>query len=178
MTRAERELELFDAWQAEQRARFIAGEERYGMSWPHKDCIREAREELLDLGNYAFLHWLRLRHLAELDAEPPRIYVAGPYSTGDIRRNVAHAAAVGQECIARGWAPFVPHTMYAGWEDANGLRDEDFIRLGLAWLRRCNAIVLFGDWTASPGTRRERNCAEKWGLAIHETVHDVPRLRK
>ncbi len=42
-----------------------------------------------------------------------RVYVAGPYSTGDPVMNTARAIDVGTTLLRRGYAPFVPHlTMF------------------------------------------------------------------
>lgn len=38
-----------------------------------------------------------------------KVYIAGPYTNGDVAVNVRNAIEVGQKLLSLGYAPFIPH---------------------------------------------------------------------
>jgi len=108
---------------------------------------------------------------------PLVIYVAGPYSGPDqdaIDRNVAAAAAVGQEIMRLGHVALVPHTMTHNWDHGTGLVYKDFIRCDLALLRCCNAICMVDGWESSPGAVGELHEARRLVMPVYMGVEEVP----
>ena len=92
-----------------------------------------------------------------------RVYVAGPYTRGDVAANVAAAMDCGDQLIRAGFAPFVPHLShflhlhhaqpYKVWLD-----------LDLEWLPLCDVMVrLPGE---SPGAEIETVRATELGIPI------------
>ena len=107
------------------------------------------------------------------------MYVAGPYSAPTpeaIAANVAAAAAVGQECMRRGWAVICPHSMTHCWDIGTGLVADDFYASDLEILDRCDAIAMVGKWQASTGSALEWQRAHERGLQVFENVSEVPWL--
>lgn len=104
-----------------------------------------------------------------------RIYIAGPYTKGDVAENV-RAAVFAADYVARfGHTPFIPHLThfwhmliphpYGFWMD----QDEQ-------WLLVCDAVVrLEGE---SAGADREVAKAIELGLPIYHSVFEVPKVTR
>jgi hypothetical protein len=105
-----------------------------------------------------------------------KVYVAGPYTPQDGRdesrlENIRRASLAAQRLLKAGHTPFCPHTMTAGWEESCGY--EDFLRLGMAWLATCDAILLLPGWEQSKGARREYEEAVTLGLLITDDLESL-----
>lgn len=91
----------------------------------------------------------------------PRIYVAGPISKGDRRRNIANAIHAAEQLMQAGAHAFVPH-LNCEWDDRHRHSLEEWLEYDFAWLALCDALVrLSGE---SEGSDRE--VAEAWRLGI------------
>lgn len=92
------------------------------------------------------------------------IYVAGPYSGGDVVQNVRKAVSVSVELRDRGLVPICPHlSMFAHYLCPRGY--EFWLEWDLTWLERCDALLrLPGD---SPGADREIERAVELGLPVY-----------
>lgn len=98
---------------------------------------------------------------------PLRIYIAGPYTHGDVAVNVRQAMAAAVEIIEAGHVPFVPH-LYHFLHTCFPQPYEVWMRLDLRWLSCCHALLrLPGD---SPGADREADAAVQLGLPVY---HDL-----
>lgn len=98
------------------------------------------------------------------------MYIAGPYSGTTPRpvlSNVRLASAWAGLMAKRGWVPVVPHLWHYMQEEARGFSYEDWIALGLALLRRCDAILMIPGWQESTGARGELALAQKLGLKTY-----------
>lgn len=91
------------------------------------------------------------------------VYISGPYSHGDIPRNVAAAMQAWNELRDAHCAPVCPHlTMYL---HMMAPRDyESWMSYDLALLERCDAIVRLDGY--SPGADREVARAVELGLPV------------
>ena len=93
-----------------------------------------------------------------------RIYIAGPYSLGDVALNVRQAVLAGLEILQAGHVPFIPHLYHF----AHYLCPQEYAvwcALDLQWLKACHAVLrLPGD---SPGADREVEFAMTLGLPIY-----------
>ena len=82
----------------------------------------------------------------------PRIYVAGPYTKGDVCVNVRCAIEEADWLFSLGVAPYIPHLMHF-WHLVIPRHYEDWMNLDLDWLPQCHALRrLPGD---SSGADRE-----------------------
>jgi uncharacterized protein DUF4406 len=96
-----------------------------------------------------------------------RVYVAGPYTKGDVAVNVRAAILAGQELIEAGHAPFIPHLSHFQHLLAPGPY-EQWIALDLVWLEVCEALIrLPGE---SVGTDAEVDRARKLGISVYPGV--------
>jgi len=107
-----------------------------------------------------------------------RIYVSGPYTADtptQIEENIDAAREAALELLRMGHTPFCPHTHTAFW-DVYGpdLPDERFLRLGLDWLERCDAILLLPGWENSEGSKVEMGRAEELELQVFDDIEMVP----
>lgn len=99
-------------------------------------------------------------------AEPKRIYIAGPMSGhADCNFPAFHAAA---ERLARaGWKVFNPAENFGGRKD---LPREVYLRLDLSMLAQCDAIALLPGWEDSRGAKLEYMVASELGCVIIDAV--------
>ena len=99
-----------------------------------------------------------------------RVYVAGPYTQGDVAVNVRNAILAGDELIGAGHEPFLPHLSH--FQHLLCPRHyETWMRLDLSWLATCAALVrLPGD---SSGADREVAQAVRIGLPVFFSVQEL-----
>ena len=69
-----------------------------------------------------------------------KVYIAGPYTTGDVVINVRNAIAAGQRVVDAGHTPFVPH-LYHFWHHQIPGDYGQWMRLDLEWLESCDALL-------------------------------------
>jgi Domain of unknown function (DUF4406) len=100
-----------------------------------------------------------------------RIYVAGPYTKGDVAVNVARAIEVGHRLMDLGFAPFVPHLSH--FQHLQHPRPyEDWMALDLVWLRECDALLRIPGESAG-ADREVRGANELLIPVFHEIEHLV-----
>lgn len=98
------------------------------------------------------------------------VYVAGPYSIGDHAANVDRAMQAGNELLRRGYVPFVPHLSHF-WDAAYPKPLEDWMRIDLAILSRCDAVLrLPGE---SVGADREVAFANSCHIPVYHNIEDI-----
>lgn len=96
-----------------------------------------------------------------------RVYVAGPYTHGDVARNVAAALAAADALIRAGAAPFVPHLSHFQ-HMAHPQPYETWTALDLAWLEVCDAILRLPGH--SPGADAEEAWCQAHGLPVFNSL--------
>ena len=99
-----------------------------------------------------------------------RIYIAGPYTHGDVAVNVRNALDVASRLLDDGFAPYVPHlTHFLHMVHPHSY--EEWLALDLAWLTVCDGLVrLDGE---SPGADREVAEAHRLGIPVFLGVNAV-----
>lgn len=96
-----------------------------------------------------------------------RVYIAGPYTKGDVAVNVRNAIAAADTLLAAGHWPFVPHLTHF-WHLIYPRDWHDWIALDERWLLCCEAVVrLPGD---SKGADHEVRLAKNYGIPVFDTV--------
>lgn len=109
---------------------------------------------------------------AETAACPVRVYVAGPLTAGDPVLNVRAAVQAGQRLLEAGLVPFVPHLSML-WHLVCPNPYETWIKLDLAWLETCDAVLRLPG--RSPGVDGEVMRAFELGLPVYMDVDDLLR---
>lgn len=100
-----------------------------------------------------------------------RIYVAGPYTKGDVAVNVANAIFAGNVLADRGHIPFIPHLTHF-WHMMYNHEHEFWMKQDLVWLAQCDAILrLPGE---SSGADREVKFAEEIGMPVYHKILEIP----
>lgn len=104
-----------------------------------------------------------------------RIYIAGPYTNGDVAINVKTAIDAAEALTAKGWAPFVPHLTHF-WHMLHPHEYQFWIRQDLEWLKVCDALVrLPGE---SAGADTEVLFAQSRHIPVYYGTQDVPDITK
>jgi hypothetical protein len=102
-----------------------------------------------------------------------RVYVAGPYTRGDVAVNVRKAIDAADELLGLGYAPFLPHLSHF-WHLCHQRPWEDWMRLDLAWLPKCDAVLrLPGE---SAGADREVDAAHVLGIPCFTEIAALRRV--
>jgi hypothetical protein len=107
---------------------------------------------------------------------PHFIYISGPYSSPDplkVAANIERADEATRALAAKGHYPFSPISQSAGWENDSRFCYEDFMRIDLAWVGKCEWFLFLGH---SPGADRELAEAKERGLVVFESVDEVPAV--
>jgi hypothetical protein len=102
------------------------------------------------------------------DAE--RVYIAGPYSNGDVELNVLEAKRAGALVMRAGHAPYIPHLNHDFHRDYPA-DYEDWLRVDLAFLSCCNMVLRIPGF--SPGADREVAEARRLGLPVFFTEEEL-----
>ena len=96
-----------------------------------------------------------------------RVYVAGPYTKGDVVGNVRTAVLAGSAIAAAGHHPFIPHLSHL-WHTIDPHPYEFWIAQDNAWIVVCDVLVrLPGE---SPGADAEVELARLVGLPVFYDV--------
>lgn len=92
-----------------------------------------------------------------------RIYVAGPYTLGDVAVNVANAIDAGNRLMNIGYVPFIPHLCHF-WHYRHARPYDEWMTWCLEWVERCEGLLrLPGE---SKGADREVAHAMKHGIPV------------
>lgn len=96
-----------------------------------------------------------------------RVYVAGPYTAGDVASNVRMAIEAADAIAEAGGIPFLPHLSHF-WHMHRPHDWEFWLEQDLAWLPLCDSIVrLPGE---SKGADLEMHKAREYGLVRFRSV--------
>jgi len=92
-----------------------------------------------------------------------RVYIAGPYSKGDVAQNVAIVLRVAEHVWLHGDVPFVPHLTHF-WHFLHPHPWLSWLLLDFEWLHQCQGLLRIPG--ESTGADKEENLARELGLRI------------
>ena len=99
-----------------------------------------------------------------------KVYVAGPYTKGDVALNVRAAIEVANKLADLGYAPFVPHLTHF-WHMMFPRPYEFWLNLDNQFLPLCNALLrLPGE---SSGADKEVSLAKTNHIPIFNSVEEL-----
>ena len=99
-----------------------------------------------------------------------RVYVAGPYTKGDVAQNVRNAIDVGDELFSMGHIPFVPHLTHF-WHMIHPRPWEDWLKIDKEWIPLCDAVLrLEGE---SAGADMEVELADELGIPVYYSIEEM-----
>lgn len=101
----------------------------------------------------------------------PRIYVAGPYSSGIPDETMVRVINAAEVLTAAGWAPFIPHTMTFLWAVRHQHPVDFWYAFDNEWIRACDAIVRL----PGPSTGADAECdfAGKLGVPVYYGLEEA-----
>ena len=99
-----------------------------------------------------------------------KVYVAGPYSKGDVATNVRNAFSAANQLADLGFAPFVPHYTHF-WHIIFPRPYEFWLDLDNQFLPHCDALLrLPGD---SSGADKEIELAQSLNIPVFYSIEDL-----
>jgi Domain of unknown function (DUF4406) len=96
-----------------------------------------------------------------------RVYIAGPYTTGDVAVNVRKAYEAANKLADLGFAPFVPHATHF-WHMLFPRPYEFWLELDAEFLPSCNAVLRLPG--ASNGADGEVEQARQLSIPVFEDI--------
>ena len=99
-----------------------------------------------------------------------RVYVAGPYTLGNVESNIHAAITAGERLLKAGHTPYVPHLNHLWGLLYPGSR-EQWMRLDLNWLLQCEAVLRLPG--ISQGADVEVATAHSLGLPVFWNITDL-----
>ena len=69
-----------------------------------------------------------------------RVYIAGPYTKGDVGVNVAKAIEAGDQVLNAGHTPFIPHLNHF-WHIIYPHPESSWLSYDNVWLMTCDALI-------------------------------------
>lgn len=105
-----------------------------------------------------------------------KIYVAGPYTKGDVVHNVRYAVQNADYITSvLGHVAFCPHLTHL-WHMIEPHSIEFWYKYDIEWLKSCDAILrLPGE---STGADNEVKIAKELGLKIFFNLSDIPKKER
>ena len=99
-----------------------------------------------------------------------KVYIASPYTKGDVAVNVKNQLGAANELMDAGFAPFAP--LYSHFQHMAHPRPyEDWMKLDFEWVGVCDCILrLEGE---SSGADREVELAKELGMQVYYSRKDV-----
>ena len=102
-----------------------------------------------------------------------RIYVAGPYTGGEVIENVRKAVRAGDQLMDMGYAPFIPHlSHFAHFLEPRPY--QDWLDMDLAWVAACDAVLRLPG--KSPGADKELLLADDLGIHVCYSLDELQAL--
>jgi len=104
-----------------------------------------------------------------------RIYIAGPYTEGDVARNVKAAIDAANELIELGFAPYVPHLshfLHMAHPQPYGI----WMGLDMVWQSQCHAVLRLPG--PSSGADTETRTAKIVGMPVFHSISELVEAMK
>jgi hypothetical protein len=93
-----------------------------------------------------------------------RVYIAGPYTKGDVVLNIRKAVEAADRVLVLGHYPFVPHLTHL-WHTISPKPYDEWLDIDLAWLAVCDCLIrLPGESKGADGEVVE---AERIGIPVY-----------
>lgn len=99
-----------------------------------------------------------------------RVYVAGPYTKGDVAVNVREAILAGDALLKAGYLPYIPHLTHF-WHLVAPGPYEQWTKMDMAWVGVCDAVLRIPG--ESSGADEEVRYALERGMPVFYRVSDV-----
>ncbi len=101
------------------------------------------------------------------------IYVAGPYSKGDVTENIRNALKAADEIWGLGHTPVIPHLCHL-WHAISPKKYQEWLAYGQSLLWYCDAILRLPG--SSLGADKEVEFALRVGIMVYYNIVDIPKI--
>ena len=99
-----------------------------------------------------------------------KIYIASPYTLGDVAVNVKLQIDIADDLMNNGFAPFVP--LYSHFQHMAHPRPyQDWVNIDLEWVASCDAVLRLGG--ESKGADGEVEYALKNNILVFYDLHTL-----
>ena len=104
-----------------------------------------------------------------------KVYIASPYTKGDVAVNVKAQLDAADELMNEGFAPFAP--LYSHFQHMAHPRPyEDWMKIDFEWVTVCDCLLrLPGE---SSGADREVELAESLNIPVYYSIDEVCKAQK
>lgn len=102
-----------------------------------------------------------------------RIYIAGPYTKGDVILNIRNAIEAGEEVLKKGHVPHIPH-LTAYWHMVFPHDVKFWYEYDFHWLRCCEALLRISG--ESEGADAEVRLAKDLLMPVYYDLREVPYI--
>ena len=99
-----------------------------------------------------------------------KVYIAGPYTKGDVAVNVKNAIDAADKLAQLGFAPYVPHLVHF-WHMIHPQSYDFWCRLDNEFVVLCNAVLLLPGESA--GAEAEVALAEKNCIPVFKSIQEL-----
>jgi len=101
-----------------------------------------------------------------------KVYIASPYTKGDVAINVKNQIDIADVLMNRGYAPFVP--LYSHFQHMAHPRPyQDWIKIDLEWVLSCDCVLrLPGE---SSGADGEIAHAKKYHIPVYYSIEELEK---
>lgn len=99
-----------------------------------------------------------------------KVYIASPYTLGDVAANVKFQIDVADELMNFGFAPFAP--LYSHFQHMVHPRPyKDWIKIDLEWVKACDCLLRLGG--ESKGADGEVKFASDLGIPVFYSIAEL-----
>lgn len=99
-----------------------------------------------------------------------RVYIACPYTNGDVAVNVKNSMDVAEELIESGFLPFNP--LYSHFQHMAHPRPyDDWMKMDIEWLKSCDCVLRVPG--ESKGADVEVEKAIIYGIPVFYSINDL-----
>jgi hypothetical protein len=96
-----------------------------------------------------------------------KVYIAGPFSHGDVVINLRNAVMAAEEVAKQGYYPFIPH-LSCFWHMIAPHPYDFWLDQDLVWLESCDAVIRIPG--ESSGADQEVVIAQRRGIPVYHSV--------
>jgi hypothetical protein len=103
-----------------------------------------------------------------------RVYIAGPYTKGDVAVDIHNAVLAADALLEAGYDPFVPHLTHL-WHLISPKKVEEWLAIDAAWLAVCDCVVRLPGESSSADTEVVR--ARALGIPVYDGLQSFLERR-
>ena len=100
------------------------------------------------------------------------VYLAGPYSGGNVVENVRNAVYCANRIRDMGFVPILPHMSHF-WDMITPKPYEYWIKYDFDLIERCDCLLRFDIVSESPGADREEQFARDHGIPVFYDLREL-----